>query len=105
MDAIDSQVRAAGHHRRPRPGHRQAPTILAGVMLGDKLTGDPVDFSHGDVDAFEPPPGALDGFMAGVAQGGSQAYTEYLGRGDIRFELAKKLARFTGTQVDGADGL
>ncbi|KTS06421.1 aspartate aminotransferase [Methylobacterium radiotolerans] len=105
MDAIEAKFARLGTTDAPGQEHRQAPANLAGVMLGDKLTGDPVDFSHGDVDAFEPPPGALDGFMAGVAQGGSQAYTEYLGRGDIRFELAKKLARFTGTQVDGADGL
>ncbi|MCJ2067631.1 pyridoxal phosphate-dependent aminotransferase [Methylobacterium sp. J-030] len=105
MDAIEAKFARLGTTDAPGQEHRQAPTNLAGVMLGDKLTGDPVDFSHGDVDAFEPPPGAFDGFVAGVAQGGSQAYTEYLGRGDIRSELAEKLARFTGTQIDGADGL
>lgn len=105
MDAIDAKFTRLGITDAPGQEHRQAPTDLTRMMRGDTLAGDLVDFSHGDVDAFEPPPGAFDSFVSGVAQGGSQAYTEYLGRADIRSELAGKLARFTGAQVDAANGL
>ena len=59
----------------------------------------PVDFSHGDVDAFTPIPGAFDEFTAAVREGGAHAYTEYRGRRDIREELAVKLSNFTGAQI------
>lgn len=70
-----------------------------------RLPGRAVDFSHGDVDAHEPSPGAFDAFAAGVGTGGAQAYTEYRGAADIREALATRLARFTGAPVDAADGL
>ena len=34
---------------------------LNAIMRGGKLDGVPVDFSHGDVDAFPPTPGASGG--------------------------------------------
>lgn len=74
---------------------------------GEFLPGVPVDFSHGDVDetAFPPAPGALDEFIAGVGLGGSQAYTEYRGRSDIRRQLAEKLAAFTRRAISAEDQL
>lgn len=78
---------------------------LAGLMIGDAIAGAPVDFSHGDVDAFTPAPAAFELFAEGVRRGGSQAYTEYRGAAAIREGLAVKLATFTGSPVDAADGM
>ncbi|MFJ7971673.1 pyridoxal phosphate-dependent aminotransferase [Psychrobacillus sp. NPDC096389] len=66
----------------------------------EKISGTPVDFSHGDVDAFEPIPGSLDVFNEGVHLGGKQAYTEYRGSIDIRENVAKKLSTFTGATIN-----
>ena len=69
-------------------------------LRGERLEGVPVDFSHGDVDAFEPLPGSFEAFEEGYKIGGKQAYTEYRGKSTIRENLAKKLADFTGAPVD-----
>lgn len=82
---------------------RQNPAALADLAKGDRLAGRPVDFSHGDVDAFTPTPGAVEAFVAAVESGGRQAYTEYRGKGKIRDRVAKRLAAFTGAPVAGAD--
>lgn len=74
-------------------------------MVGDKIEGAPVDFSHGDVDAFEPVPGSFQAFEEGFKVGGAQAYTEYRGKGFIREQLAQDLAAFTGAPVSASDGL
>ncbi len=74
-------------------------------MVGEKIEGAPVDFSHGDVDAFEPVPGSFDAFEEGFKIGGAQAYTEYRGKGFIRDQLAEDLAAFTGAPVSASDGL
>lgn len=66
------------------------------VFHGDRIEGCPVDFSHGDVDAFTPIPGAVDAFVAGFEQGGSQAYTEYLGDAAVRRTVIERLGAFTG---------
>jgi aspartate/methionine/tyrosine aminotransferase len=68
-------------------------------LIGEKIPGRPVDFSHGDVNAFEPIPGSLDAFVEGVHLGGEQAYTEYKGRGNIREWLSEKLSAFTNTTI------
>ncbi|WP_043932498.1 pyridoxal phosphate-dependent aminotransferase [Bacillus sp. EB01] len=69
-------------------------------LRGEKIPGTPVDFSHGDVDAFEPIPGTLDDFVEGVHLGGRQAYTEYRGSKTIRENVAEKLSGFTGTTIN-----
>ncbi len=66
----------------------------------EEIPGTPVDFSHGDVDAFEPIPGSLDVFIEGVHLGGMQAYTEYRGSKLIRENVAAKLSNFTGTAIN-----
>ncbi len=45
--------------------------MRGGAMRGGVLEGRPVDFSHGDVDAFTPTPGAFEAFAAGFARGGA----------------------------------
>lgn len=74
-------------------------------LRGEKLPGRPVDFSHGDVDAFLPLPGSFEAFQKGYEIGGKQAYTEYAGKQSIREDLAKKLADFTGAPVDAEGGI
>jgi len=69
-------------------------------IRGEKLPGTPVDFSHGNVDAHEPTPGAFEAFRQGFNQGASQAYTEYRGSRHIREDVAAKLADFTGADID-----
>lgn len=74
-------------------------------LIGDRLDGVPVDFSHGDVNAFTPTPGAREEFEAGLDIGGSQAYTEYRGKGTIRDLVADRLAHFTGAPISAKDEL
>ncbi|WJS85902.1 pyridoxal phosphate-dependent aminotransferase [Paracoccus sp. TOH] len=87
------------------PGQEVRQSAEADFLLGEAVTGRPVDFSHGDVDAHGPTPGAFALFSDGVAQGGRQAYTEYRGSMDIRALLAPRLAAFTGSPVDAENGL
>ncbi|MGY3547431.1 pyridoxal phosphate-dependent aminotransferase [Bradyrhizobium sp. USDA 4469] len=83
---------------------RQAAGNVGNLMRGGKISGRPVDFSHGDVDAFPPTPGASDCFSAALAAGGRHAYTEYRGSAEIRAELSEALAEFTGEPVSADDG-
>lgn len=86
------------------PGQEVRLGAVAGAwMIGEPLSGHPVDFSHGDVDAHKPAPGAFEAFEAGVQAGGAQAYTEYRGAMAIRETLAEQLAAFTGAPVDARD--
>lgn len=80
-------------------------TQIESLMRGEKFDGIPVDFSHGDVDAFEPTPGAFEAWQTGYRRGGRQAYTEYRGAADIRDSLAQRLAAFTGQGIDAASEL
>ena len=78
---------------------------LNSLMRGEPLPGIPVDFSHGDVDAFPPPPGSLEAWKKGYDIGGQQAYTEYRGAAYIREGLAERLGIFTGRPVSAASEL
>ncbi|QTL04029.1 pyridoxal phosphate-dependent aminotransferase [Aquabacter sp. L1I39] len=78
---------------------RQSTGDVGALMRGEPMAGPLVDFSHGDVDAFTPAPGALEAFSQAVEAGGRQAYTEYRGAADIRAALAERLAVFTGAPV------
>lgn len=70
-------------------------------LKGEMPDGPFVDFSHGDVDAFEPVPGVLENFIEGFEKmGGEQAYTEYRGEPGLRRETARKLEAFTGAKVN-----
>lgn len=94
-----------GTDNAPGQEIRQNTAEIGALLCGDVLTGQAVDFSHGDVDAHEPTPGALEFFNAGVARGGEQAYTEYRGGFDIRAQVAAHLADFTGAPVNALDEL
>lgn len=102
---IEAKFRKLGTDNAPGQEVRQTAAGLEALMRGEALEGRPVDFSHGDVDAHEPTPGAFDLFSAGVGSGGVQAYTEYRGDLGIRDLLAPRLAAFTGAPVDAGDGL
>lgn len=94
-----------GTDNAPGQEGRQEVSSLQARLVGDRLEGRLVDFSHGDVDAHEPTPGSFQTFTEGVARGGAQAYTEYRGDLEIREGVAQQLAAFTGAPVDARDGL
>ena len=82
------------------PGQEVRQNLDEVELRGEKIPGTPVDFSHGDVDAFEPIPGTLEDFIEGVHSGGKQAYTEYRGGALIRENVAEKISVFTGTTIN-----
>lgn len=100
MSIVTEKFLKLGCENAPGQEGRQQAGKLS--LRGENLSGRAVDFSHGDVntDAFEPTPGSLEVFNAGVQQGGSVAYTEYRGSKIARADLAIKLADFTGAPVD-----
>lgn len=105
MTWLDEKFERLAVDDAPGQEVRQASGDLSALMKGGRLPGVPVDFSHGDVDAFEPAPGSLDTFIQGVKLGGKRAYTEYRGDAEIRHDLAAKLTRFTGAPVSATGGL
>jgi len=105
MTLLDQKFSQLATDNAPGQEGRQAGIDLSGLLLGDRLLGAPVDFSHGDVDAFTPTPGSLEAFAGAVHSGGKRAYTEYRGDPEIRDDVAVKLARFTGTPISSAEGL
>lgn len=97
---IEAKFRTLGIDNAPGQEVRQAAEDrLASVSRGAPIEGKLVDFSHGDVDAFTPTPGAFEEFTSAVEAGGRQAYTEYRGSADIRAELATRLSAFTGASI------
>ncbi len=101
---IDAKFAALATDNAPGQEVRQVAGNVDNMMRGTSLPGRLVDLSHGDVDAFLPPPDAFRQFSEAVAAGGRQAYTEYRGSADIRAELAEKLAAFTGAPVSAEHG-
>lgn len=105
MQALEARYARLGTADAPGQELRLQVAESALGLHGGRLAGTPVDFSHGDVDAFEPTPGALDAFVQGFGRGGAQAYTEYRGTASIRGHVAAGLSAFTATPVSGADDL
>lgn len=105
MTSIEDKFKALATDNAPGQETRQKTGDIDALMRGDFLDGTPVDFSHGDVDAFTPTPGSFDAFSNGVDVGGQQAYTEYRGALDIRSQLAESLQDFTGAPVLADEGL
>ncbi len=88
------------------PGQEVAQKAEELPLIGKAIEGEPVDFSHGDVDAHKPIPGALEAFLQGYHEFGThQAYTEYRGKADIREYLAEKLSDFCGRHIDAGTQL
>jgi len=104
MTDILTRFEALATDHAPGQEVRLARTVEADLS-GPEWPGEIVDFSHGDVDAFEPAPGALDAFVGAVEAGGRRAYTEYRGAEDIRAGLAGRLEKLTGAAVDGENGM
>ncbi|WP_438317976.1 pyridoxal phosphate-dependent aminotransferase [Sporosarcina sp. FA9] len=98
MSLLDKKFLKLGAEFAPGQEVRQNANEVE--VPGEKVAGTPVDFSHGDVDAFEPIPGSLEDFTQGVHLGGKQAYTEYRGSKVIRENVAEKLSVFTGTSIN-----
>ena len=105
MRAIEEKFAKLGTDNAPGQEVRQKKGGVTSQAIGDRLDGPLVDFSHGDVDAFTPTPGAREEFMSGLDEGGLQAYTEYRGKGSIRDLVAERLAAFTGAPVSARDEL
>ena len=95
---ITEKFERLGIDNAPGQESRQKQTELN--LIGEKLPGKSVDFSHGDVDAHPPTPGSLELFTEGVKEGACQAYTPYRGRKQILEQVAKDLADFTHAPVD-----
>jgi aspartate/methionine/tyrosine aminotransferase len=98
MRNLDKKFAKLGVDSAPGQELRQA--VDDEKLHAAKLDGVPVDFSHGDVNAFAPIPKSLDALVEGFEEGAEQAYTEYRGRQSIRESLAERLAEFTGASVD-----
>jgi len=99
MMTLDEKFDAIAADNAPGQEGRQDQGDLNDIMRGGQLEGVPVDFSHGDVDAFPPTPGSNAAWNDGFKQGGSQAYTEYRGAAKIRNGLADRIAKFTGRSI------
>lgn len=99
MITPDEKFKALETENAPGQELRQEIGDLDALMRGDKFEGVPVDFSHGDVDAFPPTPGSAEAWKDGFERGGQQAYTEYRGAARIREGLADRLGSFTGRPV------
>ncbi|MDP3436684.1 MAG: pyridoxal phosphate-dependent aminotransferase [Bacteroidales bacterium] len=78
---------------------RQSLGDLNSIMIGEKLDGIFVDFSHGDVDAFPPTPGSDTAWGKGFCKGGKQAYTEYRGDAEIRKRVSVSLSKYTNSSI------
>lgn len=96
---LEEKFKALETENSPGQEVRQNVDDLNAIMRGDKLEGTPVDFSHGDVDAFPPTPGSSEAWNAGYEKGAGQAYTEYRGAAKIREGLADRLGQFTGREI------
>ena len=102
---IEDKFKTLATDNAPGQEVRSKADNITDLMKGDILSGTPVDFSHGDVDAFQPTPGSYDAFSNGVQAGGKQAYTEYRGSASIRGDVAERVAAFTGAPVNASEEL
>lgn len=99
MITLDEKFKSLEADNAPGQEVRQNISDINSIMIGDKLDGALVDFSHGDVDAFPPTPGSDMAWRDGFSKGATQAYTEYRGSASIRKSLADRLGKFTGRPI------
>jgi aspartate/methionine/tyrosine aminotransferase len=102
---LEEKFKALEAENAPGQEVRQQTDNLDELMRGEKLEGTPVDFSHGDVDAFPPTPGSKEAWNKGFDRGAKQAYTEYRGKAKIREGLADRLGKFTGKSISADNEL
>jgi len=95
MITLDERFKALAADNAPGQEVRQDLGDLNSLMRGGRLDGIPIDFSHGDVDAFPPTPDSDVVWKDGFDKGTSQAYTEYRGLLTLRNKLAESLGKFT----------
>ncbi len=100
MLTLNDKFKALEADNAPGQEVRQGAGNIEAIMKGEKLEGELVDFSHGDVDAFPPTPNSEIVWKAGFDKGGAQAYTEYRGALEIRQILAKRLGKFSGYPIE-----
>ncbi len=105
MLTLDEKFRYLETENAPGQELRQELGDLNAIIRGEKLSGIPLDFSHGDVDAFPPIPGSAEAWKDGFDRGGQQAYTEYRGAAQIREGLADRLGTFTGRPISASSEL
>jgi aspartate/methionine/tyrosine aminotransferase len=105
MMALDDKFNAIDTDNAPGQEVRQEIGDLNAIMRSKQFDGIPVDFSHGDVDAFPPTPGSSEAWKDGFERGGQQAYTEYRGAAKIRGGLADRLGTFTGRPISAGSEL
>jgi aspartate/methionine/tyrosine aminotransferase len=99
MLTLDEKFKALEADNAPGQEVRQDEDHFKNLIKGENLGGLSVDFSHGDIDAFEPIPETEKVWQKGFKKGGNQAYTEYRGDLEIRKSLAKSLGDFTGKPI------
>ncbi|MEJ6745232.1 MAG: pyridoxal phosphate-dependent aminotransferase, partial [Yoonia sp.] len=69
MSNLEAKFAGLGAENAPGQEVRQNADDLKSVVRGDVIPGRAVDFSHGDVDAFAPTPGAREAWEAGYDLG------------------------------------
>jgi len=74
MTTLDEKFKALEADNAPGQEARQDTGDLNAIMRGVKFNGVPVDFSHGNVDAFPPTPGTSKAWKDGFEKGGQQDY-------------------------------
>lgn len=102
---LDEKFWALKADNAPGQEVRQNIGDISVSMRGEKLDGVPVDFSHGDIDAFTPTLGSEAAWNKGFQKGAKQAYTEYRGDAEIRKGLADRLGKFTGRTISAESEL
>jgi aspartate/methionine/tyrosine aminotransferase len=100
MLTLDEKFKELAAENAPGQEIRQNEDHFKSLIKGENLGGLPVDFSHGDIDAFRPIPESEKVWLDGFAKGGNQAYTEYRGDLEVRERLAEKLGTFTGKKIE-----
>jgi hypothetical protein len=68
MMTLDEKFKTLEANNAPGQEVRQDIGDIGTIMCGEKLDGVPVDFSHGDVDAFPPTPGSHIAWKEGFRQ-------------------------------------
>ncbi|PZO81443.1 MAG: pyridoxal phosphate-dependent aminotransferase [Mesorhizobium amorphae] len=105
VSAIETKFAGLATENAPGQEVRLKGALGDGFLRGEPIEGRPVDFSHGDVDAFPPIESAWEHFAEGYAKGGRQAYTEYLGDAEIRALVGERLGAFTGKALSSEEDL